>query len=94
MPRAARHLVFELGAAEGGDPRQPIILRRPEMVHGLRNLIQNAVDFARSTVWIEAEWSDSTITLADHRRRRRLSAAGSGPDRRSLCALAPRRHRI
>ena len=42
---------------------QPTILRRPEIIHGLRNLIQNAVDFARSTVWIEVDWSDSTVTL-------------------------------
>ena len=64
-PHAARGktLVFELKPADGATDRQPIILRRPEVVHGLRNLIQNAVDFARSTVWIEAEWSDSAIML-------------------------------
>lgn len=45
------------------DPRQPQIRRSPELVHGLRNLIQNAVDFARSTVWIEARWSGSEIAL-------------------------------
>lgn len=45
------------------DDRQPVILRRPEVIHGLRNLIQNAVDFARSTVWIEAEWTATTLTI-------------------------------
>lgn len=45
------------------DDRQPVILRRPEVIHGLRNLIQNAVDFARSTVWIEAEWTPTTLTV-------------------------------
>ncbi|MDX5350426.1 MAG: sensor histidine kinase, partial [Paracoccaceae bacterium] len=45
------------------DAAQPTILRRPEIIHGLRNLIQNAVDFARSTVWIEADWTDASITL-------------------------------
>ncbi|MGR3712850.1 MAG: sensor histidine kinase RegB [Shimia sp.] len=39
----------------------PEVLRRPEMVHGLRNLIQNAVDFARSTVWVETDWDDDNI---------------------------------
>ncbi|WP_299372458.1 sensor histidine kinase RegB [uncultured Tateyamaria sp.] len=42
---------------------QPAILRQPEIIHGLRNLVQNAVDFARSTVWIEAHWNDDIITL-------------------------------
>jgi two-component system sensor histidine kinase RegB len=35
----------------------------PELVHGLRNLIQNAVDFAASTVWIDADWTAHTLTL-------------------------------
>ena len=38
-------------------------MRRPEIIHGLRNLIQNAVDFAETRVWIEARWSGSAITL-------------------------------
>jgi len=42
---------------------QPTILRRPEIVHGLRNLIQNAVDFARANVWIECSWSDGHVTV-------------------------------
>jgi two-component system sensor histidine kinase RegB len=47
----------------GTELPQPIILRRPEIVHGLRNLIQNAVDFARSNVWIECNWSEGQITV-------------------------------
>lgn len=42
---------------------QPSILRMPEIIHGLRNLIQNAVDFAQSTAWVEARWSDEVITV-------------------------------
>ena len=42
---------------------QPAILRQPEIIHGLRNLVQNAVDFARSTVWIEAHWTTEAITI-------------------------------
>ncbi len=54
---------FSVGPTEGSPDRQPTILRRPEIIHGLRNLVQNAVDFARSTVWIEAEWTDRSITV-------------------------------
>ncbi|MDW4498095.1 ActS/PrrB/RegB family redox-sensitive histidine kinase [Sulfitobacter sp. D35] len=42
---------------------QPSILRKPEIVHGLRNLIQNAVDFARRNVWIQADWSEDRIAI-------------------------------
>lgn len=45
------------------DPLPPQILRRPEIIHGLRNLVQNAVDFARATVWIEASWDNDLITV-------------------------------
>ncbi len=41
----------------------PEILRRPEIIHGLRNMIQNAVDFAKSTVWVETEYTDDVISL-------------------------------
>lgn len=45
------------------EAEQPAILRKPEIIHGLRNLIQNAVDFAHSEVWIEADWSETRISL-------------------------------
>jgi len=51
-----------------GDPTkrsadQPTILRHPEIVHGLRNLIQNAVDFAASSVWVDLCWTDRAISV-------------------------------
>lgn len=58
-----KELHFELAPGTGGKERQPIIHRSPELIHALRNLIQNAVDFAESTVWIEAEWSDRDLTV-------------------------------
>ncbi|MBA84151.1 sensor histidine kinase RegB [Thalassobius sp. S69A] len=50
--------------AEGQNPmNQPSILRRPEIIHGLRNLIQNGVDFAHKNVWVESEWSQDSIQI-------------------------------
>lgn len=46
-----------------GDAFQPSVLRRPEVIHGLRNLIQNAVDFAKSTVWIDIEWTQGQFRI-------------------------------
>ena len=58
------HLAPMGGSPESeDDPRQPMIRRSPELIHGLRNLIQNAVDFARSSVWVEARWSRTEIAL-------------------------------
>ncbi len=56
-------LSFDTRPSSGGPAAPPLILRRPEIIHGLRNLIQNAVDFAESRVWIEARWSDRTVAL-------------------------------
>ncbi|MCB2127775.1 MAG: ActS/PrrB/RegB family redox-sensitive histidine kinase [Rhodobacteraceae bacterium] len=50
------------GTAGGGDA-QPEILRYPELVHGLRNLVQNAVDFAADTVWIDCSWTEGDLTI-------------------------------
>ncbi len=55
---------FEEKPVADGDVQQPSILRKPEIIHGLRNLIQNAVDFARANVWIEAEWTSDQISVS------------------------------
>lgn len=64
-PHSARGktLHFELNPTAGASDKQPMLLRKPEIIHGLRNLVQNAVDFARNTVWIEAEWSETTVLI-------------------------------
>lgn len=58
-----KHLLFENRPDPGSPPAQPSILRKPEIIHGLRNLIQNAVDFADSQVWIETVWTAETISI-------------------------------
>jgi two-component system sensor histidine kinase RegB len=55
-------VLFRIGDGSDG-AEQPTILRRPEIIHGLRNLIQNAVDFSASTVWIEADWTAIRLTV-------------------------------
>ena len=57
-----KQLHFEQSAASLGTG-VPTIVRAPEIVHGVRNLVQNAVDFARGNVWIESHWTDEIITL-------------------------------
>ena len=59
-----KRLVWDIRGVGEGDMTEPTVSRRPEVIHGLRNLIQNAVDFASTTVWIDLRWS------ADHLRVR------------------------
>ena len=54
---------FLVDLAEGARQTQPIIARRPEIIHGLRNLIQNAVDFSRSEVTVELSWDEIQIEV-------------------------------
>ncbi|MGB1829708.1 MAG: sensor histidine kinase RegB, partial [Paracoccaceae bacterium] len=42
---------------------QPIVFRHPEIIHGLRNLMQNAVDFSRSKVLINVVWSKDALRI-------------------------------
>ncbi len=50
-------------AEPGSDDRQPSVARRPELIHGLRNLVQNAVDFARTRVWIDVRWNETVVAV-------------------------------
>lgn len=62
-----REVIFTLNPSESmpedADDREPIVLRRPEVIHGLRNLIQNAVDFSTEQVWVDAEWTEKALLV-------------------------------
>ncbi|PTM40210.1 ActS/PrrB/RegB family redox-sensitive histidine kinase [Bosea sp. 124] len=50
-----------------GEKPEPVCRRNPGMIYGLGNIVDNAVDFARSTVTITAEWNATYVklTIAD-----------------------------
>jgi two-component system sensor histidine kinase RegB len=58
---------FAVAPRRGSDARQPEIRRQPEIIHGIRNLVQNAVDFASANVWVDICWTDDavSVTVAD-----------------------------
>ncbi|MEM1272599.1 MAG: ActS/PrrB/RegB family redox-sensitive histidine kinase [Pseudomonadota bacterium] len=64
-PHAARGIEVHYALSPDADAgnEQPVVLRLPEVIHGLRNLAQNGVDFARKQLWIEASWTDDTIRI-------------------------------
>ncbi len=48
---------------ERGDGPEPIGQRNPAILYGLGNLIENAVDFARSKVEITANWTRTAVII-------------------------------
>ncbi|UZD90738.1 sensor histidine kinase RegB [Cognatishimia activa] len=58
-----KNLNFSENITQSSEGDIPIVYRRPEIIHGLRNLIQNAVDFASSNVWVESDWTADKITV-------------------------------
>ncbi|UWQ99513.1 ActS/PrrB/RegB family redox-sensitive histidine kinase [Rhodobacteraceae bacterium S2214] len=56
-------VMLRVGPMDDDSMAQPSIPRRPEIVHGLRNLIQNAVDFAETSVQIEVAWGEDLIKV-------------------------------
>ncbi len=51
--------IHKLGATEN----EPVILRNVGLLYGLGNLIENAVQFARAEVTIQASWSPARIEI-------------------------------
>ncbi|TNF20087.1 MAG: HAMP domain-containing histidine kinase [Rhodobacteraceae bacterium] len=56
-------LHYDHAPGPGGESTVPTISRQPEIIHGLRNLVQNAVDFSRGNVWVDTMWTDDLITV-------------------------------
>ncbi len=56
-------VTITLMPSENSGPVQPSVRRQPEIIHGLRNLIQNAVDFSSANVWVDVKWDETKITL-------------------------------
>jgi two-component system sensor histidine kinase RegB len=56
-------VLFDVAPEDDETLGQPIVDRSPETIHGLRNLIQNAVDFATERVEIDVSWTTETIVV-------------------------------
>jgi two-component system, sensor histidine kinase RegB len=54
-------LIFATAGQPG--PEEPLVRRSPEILHGLNNLIQNAVQFARREVSVTTFWDKTAVTV-------------------------------
>lgn len=58
-------LEIVITAAPGDrDVPQPQVWRAPELLHGIGNIIENAADFARSRIRIEASWDNDRLKVS------------------------------
>ena len=60
-----RNQGMRLIVATAGDPagEEPLVRRSPEIMHGLNNLVQNAVQFAAREISITIFWDAETVTV-------------------------------
>jgi two-component system, sensor histidine kinase RegB len=54
-------LIFATAAQSARE--EPLVRRSPEIMHGLNNLIQNAIQFARREVSVTSFWDTTTVTV-------------------------------
>lgn len=54
-------VIFAATGAPAAD--EPLVRRSPEIMHGLNNLIQNAMQFARREVTVTTHWDRATVTV-------------------------------
>jgi two-component system sensor histidine kinase RegB len=47
-----------------GPPLEPACLRNPGILYGLGNLVENAIDFAKQLVQIEARWTKDLVVIS------------------------------
>jgi two-component system, sensor histidine kinase RegB len=49
--------------ATGPEARVPLAMRRPGVIYGLENIIENAADFCSTRVDVSAEWDANTVVV-------------------------------
>ncbi len=58
-----RDFGLKISIEKEGQGAEPVCRRNPPMVYGLGNLIENAIDFARTEVIIRARWSQASVEV-------------------------------
>ena len=62
----APHRNFGVAIDVTAPPRrgaEPVGARNPAILYGLGNLVENAVDFARARVTVDAQWNEDTVAM-------------------------------
>ena len=64
QPFERDEVALKVRTAPGDDTAQPTLQRKPEILHAIGTLVQNAMGFAESQVVLEARWDSRTAELA------------------------------
>jgi two-component system sensor histidine kinase RegB len=64
QPFARDAIGLDIRKAPGDDSPQPQVDRKPEILHAVGTLVQNAMGFAESRVTLEVRWDQRTASLA------------------------------
>lgn len=63
-PHSRPHVALRIELQpDRSEPQDPLVPRRPEIMHGLGNLLQNAIEFAREEVKVTIAWTRSEIVI-------------------------------
>ncbi|SEQ52145.1 two-component system, sensor histidine kinase RegB [Faunimonas pinastri] len=54
---------IDIRVEQNGVGAEPVAVRNPGLMYGLGNLVENAVDFAREAVELEAFWDSRTVSV-------------------------------
>ena len=64
VPDIAMHYEIDAGRDAAAHPiEEPLVPRSPEIMHGLGNLLQNAIQFATHEVVVTTSWSDESVAV-------------------------------
>lgn len=56
-------IVFDIRLPEERS-REPLVARNPAILYGLESIVENAADFAKEEVLIEADWNEHEVTIS------------------------------
>jgi two-component system sensor histidine kinase RegB len=63
QPHRRASVLLSIATDPAAQGPMPQVRRRPELLHGLGNVLQNAIEFARSRVDVRMRWDRSTIVV-------------------------------
>ena len=63
-PYRREGIALEIATGPQAGGAMPLVRRRPELLHGLGNLLHNAIEFAESRVAVRLDWDAETVTVA------------------------------
>ena len=72
---------------------EPVGMRNPAILYGVGNILENAVDFAREQVEVNAWWNADTIVISISDDGPGHSAGPAEADRRALSVAPAQRRR-